>query len=203
MAAARAAWRPYAERIDAIDRHLEQKLLPAMWSANRDAMHARFGHRHATQRRADHATEAVADARTRIAAIEREGSAVKERLDTLTARAEDLSERAAGRGTLAVLDLYDRHTLQHTERLLDALTTWERWANGRPVPANDLAGSVETLVDAAHDAPHTSRHGNALTHAHYSELLMAVESPHRQLGLENPIHRRLADMGREGLGLEL
>ena len=43
---------------------------PAMWAANRDAMHARFGQRHATHRRAAHATDAVADARTRIAAID-------------------------------------------------------------------------------------------------------------------------------------
>ena len=174
-----------------------------MWAANRDAMHARFGQRHATRRRAAHATDAVADARTRIAAIHAEGSAIKERLDSLTARAEDLNERAAGRGPLALLDRYDRQNLQHTERLLEALTTWERWANGRAVPANDLAASIQTLADAANHASHTSHDGTGLARAHYSELLIGVDGMRRQLGMENHIQHRAADIGRDGPELGL
>jgi len=41
LAAARSDWRPYAERIDTIHRDLEHNLKPAMWAANREAMHVR------------------------------------------------------------------------------------------------------------------------------------------------------------------
>jgi hypothetical protein len=174
-----------------------------MWAANREAMHAHFGQRHATHRRAAHATEAVADARTTIAAIHAEGSATEERLNSLTAWAEDLSERASGRGPLALLDSYDRQNMQHIERLVEALSTWERWANGRAVPANDVAASIDTLADAANHAPQTSHHGSGLTRMHYSELLDGVENLRRQLGLEHQIQRPAADLGRDGLELGL
>ena len=62
LAAARAAWQPYAERIAAIEDELRTDLRPAMWKANHDATHAGFGHRHSASRRANDATERVDDA---------------------------------------------------------------------------------------------------------------------------------------------
>ena len=59
LAAARAAWQPYAERIAAIEDELRTDLRPAMWKANHDATHAGFGHRHSASRRANDATERV------------------------------------------------------------------------------------------------------------------------------------------------
>ena len=59
LAAARAAWQPYAERIAAIEDELRTELRPAMWKANHDATHAGFGHRHSASRRANDATERV------------------------------------------------------------------------------------------------------------------------------------------------
>jgi hypothetical protein len=57
--------------------------------------------------------------------------------------------------------------------------------------------------DAAHDAPHTSQYDTRLTRARYSELLKAVDSQRRQLGLENHLQHRAADIGRDGPELGL
>jgi len=163
LSAARAAWQPYADRIDAITGDLNQNLRPAMWAANRHAMHARFGHRHATRRHATDAAQAVADAERRIAAIHTDGATLKERLDALTARAADLSDRARPYGSVDILDRYTRRDLQEAQRLLDALTNWEHWASGRTLAASDLVDSVAALADAARDAPHHSPGQTELT----------------------------------------
>ena len=70
------------------------ELRPAMWQANHDAMHAGFGHHHATARRAKAANGRVDDAEARIAAIHADGADIKQRLDALEAQAWNLADLA-------------------------------------------------------------------------------------------------------------
>ena len=72
--AARAAWQPYADRINEIEHELATVLRPAMWQANHDAYRAGFGQRHGAARRAKIATWHVDDAQDRIAAIRADGA---------------------------------------------------------------------------------------------------------------------------------
>jgi hypothetical protein len=62
LGAARAAWQPYRDAIGEIEDGLRSGLRPAMWKASMHAVHAGFGHHHATARRAKAANDRVAEA---------------------------------------------------------------------------------------------------------------------------------------------
>ena len=111
LAAARAAWQPYGDAIAEIEDELRSELRPAMWKANSDAMHAGFGHHHATARRAKAANDRVADAEARIAAIHAGAADVKQRLDRIEADAANLADLAHPTPAAAWLDQLNREQL--------------------------------------------------------------------------------------------
>jgi hypothetical protein len=94
LAAARAAWQPYAHAIAAIEDDLRTELRPAVWKANHDAMSAGLGRHHSTRRSVMQATAHVNEAECSIAALHAAGGNVKQRLDALEAGASILHDLA-------------------------------------------------------------------------------------------------------------
>ena len=66
-----------------------------MWKANSDALHAGFGHHHASRREAKTATGRVAGAEARIVAIHADGADIRQLLDRIEAVAVNLAEPEA------------------------------------------------------------------------------------------------------------
>jgi hypothetical protein len=203
LAAARAAWQPYADRIAEIDDELRIELRPAMWAANRDATRAGFGHRHSASRRANHANGRVEHAEARIASIHTDGADVKQQLDTLEAEARNLHDLAfpspAGHG----LEQFHREQLNRIEPLLDAVDIWTTWAHGRPVPTADLATAVSTLTDAARRGPLLAVNQSEIDRTQWFDALQPVTDPLRMRGIDLHSDRRLdLERGPE-LGIDL
>ena len=203
LAAARAAWQPYAERIAAIEDELRTDLRPAMWKANHDATHAGFGHRHSASRRANDATERVEDAEARIASIHTDGADVKQRLDVLEAEARNLHDLAhpspAGYG----LEQFHREQLDRIEPLLDAVDIWTTWAHGRPVPTADLATAVSTLTDAARRAPLLAVNDGEIDRTQWFDALQPVTDLLRMRGIDLHSGRDLELERGPELGIDL
>jgi hypothetical protein len=86
-------------------------------------MHAGFGHRHATSRRAREATERVNATQARIAEIRAEGAAVKEALNGLEDRARHLVDVSNAAFTSS-LDQLDHLELDAIDRVVSSLDTW-------------------------------------------------------------------------------
>jgi predicted nucleic acid-binding Zn-ribbon protein len=151
LAHARAAWRPYAKQINVINRQLDTQLRPAMWQANHDVTRAGVGRLRSAERRAEQANCRVRDAEGAIAAIRADGTAVKQHIDALVARASTLAERADAAVTTA-LDRLDRDQIHRTGRLGQAIDTWTTWASGGRVATNDLTAAA-VLTHAQSNAP--------------------------------------------------
>jgi conjugative relaxase-like TrwC/TraI family protein len=197
--AARAAWQPHADRIAALERQVHGELRPIMWRANSEAMHASFGHRHATSRRAREATSRVNATQARIAEIRAEGASVKEALDALEDRARHLVD-VCNAAFSSSLDQLDHLELDGIDRVVASLDTWTAWGNGRPVALTQLAAAVETLTEhARHSVLFVERPGD-VGRDHWMELL----GPVTQLLVDQGIE---IDSGRgidvESAGVEL
>jgi conjugative relaxase-like TrwC/TraI family protein len=204
LAAARAAWQPYADRIAEIEDQLRIELRPAMWNANHDAMHPGFGHRHRASRLATSAAERVEVATNRIAAIRADGAEVEQRLDTLDADARNLHDLAhpspAGYG----LEQFNRDQLDQIEPLLDAVGIWTSWAHGRPVPTVDLAAAASTLTDAARQASLLALNDGEIDRTQWFDALQPVTGLLRMHGIQlsNAQDLKLERNGPE-LGIDL
>src|SRR5439155_20523046 len=134
--AARAAWQPHADRIAAIEHQLHTELRPALWRANSEAMHAGFGHRHATSRRAQEATSRVDKTQARIAEIRADGAGIKDVLDGLEHQARHLAD-VANATFNSSLNQLDQLELDGIDRVVASLDTWTAWAHGRPVASTN------------------------------------------------------------------
>ncbi len=174
LAVARSAWRPYGTAIAKIEDEMRRELRPAMWKANRDAVHAGFGHRHATARRAKAANERVADAEACIAAIRADASDVKQHLDRIQAEGANLADLAHPSPAAAWLDQLNRDQLINIDGILDALEVWTMWADGGPVSVTEFDHAVGILVPAAREAPPFARSPSELDFAQWHELLASV-----------------------------
>ena len=140
LAAAHAAWAPYAAQIAEINEQLHERLKPAMWAAAHDERHAGIGRRRAARHRLADARRAVDDAEADIRAIETSGAPVKRHLDQLTAPSPHLREAADPDRPSTYLDNLNRLELTKVQGLLDALHTWQHWAEGHPVTPSDAHG---------------------------------------------------------------
>jgi conjugative relaxase-like TrwC/TraI family protein len=181
LAAARAAWQPYADAIATIEHELQTQLRPAMRTAHYQSRHAGFGHHHSSHRHAKAANERVEDAKARIAAIYADAADVKERLDAVEAQARNVHDLAhpspSGYG---VEDLV-RAELHDIDRLAGAVDVWTAWAHGRLVALPDLADSTKILTEAGRQAPvHAISEGD-IDRSQWIELLAPlVELLHQQ-----------------------
>ena len=178
---ARAVWGPYATQIADIGAQLDQSLKPALWVTGRDAEHAGVGRRRVARHRLADARHAVNDAEANIRAIETSGAPVKRHLDDLTLRARSLQEAADPRGPSTYLDNLTHFELNGVQGLLDALHTWQHWAQGDPVPTGAISAAVATISDAARHAPLTPTHRMDMDHTMYNELLQPVSDHHGEL----------------------
>jgi hypothetical protein len=182
LAAARAAWQPYAERINAVEHELKTVLRPAMWQANHDARAVGFGHRHGAARRAKIAAWRVDDAQHRIAAIHAEGAHTKEPLDTVEAEARCLAELASPHTNRYGIDELDRDQLHALDQIVHAIDTWTIWANGRTVPTAELAEAVSLLNDVARHASPLPTRADEIDQTRWFELLAPVTAVLEQRG---------------------
>jgi conjugative relaxase-like TrwC/TraI family protein len=204
LAAAREAWQPHAERIDAIDDELRTVLGPAMWQANHDARHAGFGHRHSTARQAKTATRLADDAQDRLSAIRADTTHISEPLDALEAEGRRLADLARPQPGHLSLDQFDRDQIHSIDQLVEAVDTWTTWANGRAVATTELADSVSLLHDVARHAPPLPTRAGEIDRTHWFELLEPVTSMLEQHGL--PIRDRVGhdlEHGGPDLGIDL
>jgi hypothetical protein len=184
LAAARAAWEPYRTAVAAIEDQLRSQLRPAMWEANHHAMHAGFGHHHTTARRAEAATERVADAQARIAHIHTNAADVKQRLDALEAEARNLTEYAHPSPAAVWLDDLDRQQLSELDELLNAAEICIAWTSGRPVRTLERADAIATLTDVARAAPLLSLSPGEIDQSQWHEFLAPLTELLHQRGLE-------------------
>ena len=180
--AARAAWKPYADRINEIEHELATVLRPAMWQANHAARQAGFGHRHGAARRAKIATWRVDDAQARIAAIHADGAHVKEPLDAVEAEARRLAELASPHTGHFGIDQLDRDQLHALDQTAEAIDAWTTWASGRPVPLAELADAVSLLHDVALHAPALPTRAGGIDRTRWLELLDPVTTLLEQRG---------------------
>jgi conjugative relaxase-like TrwC/TraI family protein len=188
LAAARAAWEPYADRMNAIEHELDTVLRPAMWQANHDARSAGFGHRRGAARRAKIATWRVDAAQQHIAAIHADSAQMKQPLDALQAEARRLAELASPHAGRFGIDQLARDQLHAVDRMVEAIDTWTTWANGRPVATAELADAVSVLHDVARHAPPLPTHAGEIDRTHWFELLEPVTSTLEQHGLPTRDH---------------
>ena len=196
---ARAAWQPYADRIAALEHQLDTELRPALWRANRSAMHAGFGHRHATTRRAREAASRVEEAQTSIAEMRADGAGIKDVIDGLEHHARRLEDVANATFTRS-LDQLDQLELDAIDRVVASLDTWTAWAHGRPVASTHLAAAIETLTDHARHSPLSVENPAAVARDQWLELLGPVTQQLADHGIDIDGERRL-DV--EPAGLEL
>jgi hypothetical protein len=168
ITAAREAWEPYARPIRDLERQLEIELRPAMWSADRDARTAGFGHRRHAQRRAADAKAAVEQTEAAIASIQADGAAVKQHLDGL--RRADVALRARAEPNEA-LDTLDRNEIRQLDQILDAADTYTEGLEGRPTSTARLVDAVETLTGVASSAPSFARHPGDVEQTQWFQLL--------------------------------
>jgi AAA domain len=171
--AARAAWRPYADQIAAIEHQLQTELRPAMRKTNSEAMHAGLGHRHSTRRRAGDAVSRVHEAQASLSAIRASGADVKDVLDGLEHHARHLADVANATFNRS-LDQLDQLELDGIDRVVASLDTWTAWAHGRPVASARLAAAVETLTEYARHSPQLADHAGEVDRGQWMELLRPV-----------------------------
>ncbi len=196
LAAARAAWQPYAERIENIEDELRAVLRPAMWRTNHDARTAGFGHRHGAARRAKIAAWRVDDAQDRIAAFHAVGAGVKAHLDTVQAEARRLADFANPASDHFGVDHLDHAELHWLGQFIDAVDTWTTWANGRTVATDELAEAVSLLHDAARHAPPLALRIGDIDPARWFEQLEPVSALLDQRGV--PLHPHTDDLEHAG-----
>jgi hypothetical protein len=191
--AARAAWQPYADRINEIEHELATVLRPAMWHANHDARTASFGRRHGAARRAKIATWRVDNAQHDIAVIGADCAHIEEPLDAVEAAARRLAELIRPHTGHFGIDQLDRDHVHALDQTAEAIDTWTTWVNGRPVPTMELADAVSLLHDVARHAPPLPTRVSEIDRTHWLELLEPVTALLEQHGLPN----------RDGIGLDL
>jgi hypothetical protein len=126
LAAAHAAWAPYAARIAEINEQLHERLKPAMWDAAHIERHAGIGRRRAARHRLTDARRAVHDAEAAVRGIETSGAPIKHHLDQLRLRARHLQEATGPDRPSTYLDNLNRLELTNVEDRLDALHTWQQ-----------------------------------------------------------------------------
>ncbi len=142
--------------------------------------------------------ERVEAATERIAAIHADGDEVKQHLDTLASRAEQLQDIASGTFSRSLDDL-DRLQINCIDQVVDAIDTWSRWACGHPVALTGLAAAVETLTEVAAAALHVNGVGNAVGQSTWFDLLEPAALVLRDRGLEAGLIyvRSAAEVGLE------
>jgi conjugative relaxase-like TrwC/TraI family protein len=173
--AAREAWELYARPIRDLERQLDSELRPAMWSADRDARQAGFGHRRHTERAAADAREAVEQAQAAIAAIHTDGAPVKDDLDRLQRHAATLR---TGAEPIHGVDTLDHNQIRQLDQILDAADTYTGWLEGRPTPSARLALAVDTLTATATSAPAFARHAGEIDQTQWYRLLDLAPPTH-------------------------
>ncbi len=196
---AEAAWQPFQEGIDVIEHDLSHTLRPGMYQAHHDAHAAGFGHRHRAQRAARDAETAVRESEGELRAIRDEGHEVKARLDDLMIHADELRRLAAPQPAWS----FENQLLARTERLIDAIDTWNQWNTGHTTTVASLIDSLDTLTNEAGRAPAYARHGGEITRSQ----IEALTEPIAELLLERDLirpstieHRVERDLG---LGIDL
>jgi hypothetical protein len=145
LAAARAAWQPYAERIDALERQLRSERRPELWKATYDADHAGFGHRHGAQRRVEDAAARIEETEAALVAVHTEGAAIEARFVTLARKTANLENLVHPSAASHSLDDLDRGDVQRIDETLAAVDTWCAWSNGHRVAAAELIDAVAVL----------------------------------------------------------
>jgi hypothetical protein len=183
LTAAKAAWQPYADRINAVEDELAMVLRPAMWQANPDACRAGFGQRHGAARRAKVATWRVDDAQDRLTAIRADSAHIREPLDALEAEARRLADFARPQTGHFGIDQFDRDQIHSLDQVVDAIGTWITWAEGRPVAIAELADAVSLLHDVARAAPSLPTRSGDVDRSPWFELLEPVTLLLEQRGL--------------------
>ncbi len=173
-----------ADTIAEIENNLRTRLRPAMWTANRDARRAGFGHHHTTARRAEAATERVADAQARIVDIHTNAADVKQRLDALEAEARNLTDYAHPSAVAVWLDDLDRQQLSELDELLNAADICIAWTSGRPVRTRELVDAIATLTDVARAAPVLSLSPGQIDQSQWRGLLDPLTELLHQRGLD-------------------
>ena len=203
LAAARAAWQPYAKQVAHIEDELRTALRPAMWKANHLAMHADFGHRHSARRQAKMTNSRVDDANARIAAIHLAAGDVKRHLDVLEAEARNLGDLARPSSVGFGLDDFNRDQLNQIDRLLDAVDVRTTWTDARSVPTTELTRAVAVLTDVARNAPLFTLNPSDIDRSQWLDLLEPVTEMLRQRGVNRPdvrdvpLERTVPELGIE------
>jgi hypothetical protein len=171
LEAARAAWAPYAARIEEIDEQLRERLKPALWDAAHDERHAGIGRRRVARHRLADARRVVHHAEATVRGVETEGEPVKRHLDQVTARARDLRSASDPDRPSTYLDNLNRLEITGVQCLLDAMGTWQQWVEGHPVSPSALTAAVETITDASRDPRLLAGQLDDLTYGGSNELL--------------------------------
>jgi hypothetical protein len=192
LAAAHAAWAPYAARIAELNEQLHERLKPAMWTAAHDERHAGIGRRRTARHHLADAARAVHDAEGSVRGIESSGAPAKRHLDELRVRARHLQDAAGADPTSAYLDKLNQVELSKIQDLLDALSTWRHWADGQSVTPSALSAAVETITVASRDSRLLPTLDD-LTYGRRSDLLPPMDGR----------GQAVPGIRRSGLGLEL
>jgi hypothetical protein len=171
--AARAAWRPYGDRIEPIQARLDDELRPRLWAANATAREAGIGRRRNAVHRVRDARQAVDNAEREIAAIRADGSATREHLKTLETQARHLHASSTV-GDIAVLDKLEGRELAELDTVIDALDTYAGWLEGRRTPKEQLGDAVKTLSAVARQAPPVALGRGAVSQREWYTLLELV-----------------------------
>ena len=174
-----------------------------MWKASSDAVHARFGHHHATAQRAKAANDRVAEAEARIAAIYAGAAAVKRRLDTVETQAWNLHDLAHPSPAGFGLEDLHREQLHEIDRMLDAFDVWTAWAAAHPVAVTDLTNAAEVFADSARRAPTLSGNPADIDRSQWFELLEPVLQLLDQRGVELSHEALHPERAESYLGLDL
>ena len=204
LAAARAAWQPYGNAIGEIDDELRSELRPARWKANHDAMHAGFGHHHATARRAKAANDRVADAETRIAAIHAGAADVKQRLDAVEAQAWNLHDFAhPSPAGVRPRRPAPRTAPRRSTSCWTLSTCGPAWASGHPVAVADLTNAAEVFADSARRTPVLSGNPGDVDPSQWFELLEPVLQLLDRRGVELSHDTLHPERAEPDLGIDL
>jgi hypothetical protein len=174
LAAARAAWQPYAECIEALEWQLQSELQPALRRATYDLDHAGFGHRHGAQCRAGEAAVRVDEAHAAIAAVHTDCATIEERFVTLSTKAAHLNDVAHPSTATYSLDDLDRADVRHIDEIVAAIDTWSAWSNGHRVAAADLVDAVIVLSGATGYRLPNAGGAEALDQSRWHEMLEPV-----------------------------
>ena len=132
-------------------------------------------------------------------AIRDEGHDVKAHLDDLLMRADELHRLAAPEPAWS----FENQLLARTERLIDAIDTWNQWNTGHTTTVAALVDSLDTLKNEAGRAPAYAPHGGEITRSQIEALTEPISELLLERGLIRPSpieHRVERDIG---LGIDL